>query len=120
LRSDQLDLRYADVLPDVVGMPCQLAGNAIGVPVGMVRGGLTVAYADCAYDLYQPCAVFSELCILSVNDHERDRDDCRARIAVFTAGQLSAAAGAAVKLFPVAGCDSGRVYDVNPVGERVL
>ena len=22
--------------------------------------------------------------------------------------------------FPVAGCDSGRVYDVNPVGERVL
>lgn len=42
------------------------------------------------------------------------------RLAVFTAGQLSAAAGAAVKLFPVAGCDSGRVYDVNPVGERVL
>ncbi len=51
---------------------------------------------------------------------DRDRDDCRDRIAVFTAGQLSATAGAAVKLFPVAGCDSGRVYDVNPVGERFL
>ncbi len=38
----------------------------------------------------------------------------------FTAGQLSAITGAAVKLFPVAGCDSGRVYDINPVGERVL
>ncbi len=69
---------------------------------------------------YPPCAVYSELCIVAVNDHDRDRDDCRDRIAVFTAGQLSAAAGAAVKLFPVAGCDSGRVYDVNPVGERIL
>src|SRR5699024_3971306 len=120
LRTDQLDLRYSDVLPDVVGIPCQHAGNANAVPVGMVCGGLTVANGDCAYDPYPPCAVYSELCIVAVNDHDRDRDDCRDRIAVFTAGQLSAAAGAAVKLFPVAGCDSGRVYDVNPVGERVL
>lgn len=34
-------------------------------------------------------AVYSELCIVAVNDHDRDRDDCRDRIAVFTAGQLS-------------------------------
>ena len=85
-----------------------------------IRDRLTVANADCAYDPHPPCAVYSELCIVAVNDHDRDRDDCRDRIAVFTAGQLSAAAGAAVKLFPVAGCDSGRVYDINSVGERIL
>ncbi len=37
---------------------------------------------------------------MAVNDHDRDRDDCRDRIAVFTAGQLLAIRGAAVKLFP--------------------
>src|SRR5699024_11425869 len=67
----------------------------------MVCGGFTVANADCADDPYPPCAVYSELCIVAVNDHDRDRDDCRDRIAVFTAGQLSAITGAAVKLFPV-------------------
>ncbi len=48
----------------------------------MVCGGLTVANADCAYDPHPPCAVYSELCIVAVNDHDRDRDDCRDRIAV--------------------------------------
>lgn len=41
-------------------------------------------------------------------------------VAVFAAGVLPAVAGAAVKLFPVADCHSGGLYDVNPVGERVL
>ena len=46
LRTDQLDFRYSDVLPDVVGIPCQHAGNANAVPVGLVCGGLTVANAE--------------------------------------------------------------------------
>lgn len=41
-------------------------------------------------------------------------------VAVFAAGVLPAITGAAVKLFPVADCHSGGLYDVNPVGERVL
>ncbi|STM19145.1 Mg(2+) transport ATPase, P-type [Escherichia coli] len=52
-------------------------GNANAVPVGLVCGGLTVANADCAYDPHPSCTVYSELCIVAVNDHDRDRDDCR-------------------------------------------
>ena len=37
---------------------------------------------------------------MAVNDHDRDRDDCRDRIAVFTAGQLSAAAALPLSYFP--------------------
>ena len=119
LRTDQLDLRYSDVLPDVGGysMPTRRKRKRCSSRDGLV--GL-LSQTLIVHMIRTRRAVYSELCIVAVNDHDRDRDDCRDRIAVFTAGQLSAAAGAAVKLFPVAGCDSGRVYDVNPVGERIL
>jgi magnesium-transporting ATPase (P-type) len=36
LWPDQLDFRYSDLLPDVVGVPCQRAGSPDAVPVGLV------------------------------------------------------------------------------------
>lgn len=86
----------------------------------MVCGGFIVVNVDCVYDSYSSCVVYLELCIVVVNDYDRDRDDCRDRIVVFIVGQLFVIIGVVVKLFFVVGCDFGRVYDINLVGERVL
>ena len=41
-------------------------------------------------------------------------------ITVLAAGQLSAIAGAAAELLPVADCDSGGLHDADPDGQRLL
>lgn len=52
----------------------------------MVCGGFIVVNVDCVYDSYSSCVVYLELCIVVVNDYDRDRDDCRDRIVVFIVG----------------------------------
>ncbi len=109
-----------DLLSDVVGFSCEYARNANFVPVRLVCGGITVANADCAYDPYPPSAVYSKSRCMAADGDDVVGDGGGSFVAVFAAGVLPAITGAAVKLFPVADCHSGGLYDVNPVGERVL
>ncbi|ETJ41870.1 hypothetical protein Q604_UNBC04178G0001, partial [human gut metagenome] len=60
--------------------------------------------ADCAYDPHPSCTVYSELCIVAVNDHDRDRDDCRDRIAVFTLASYLQLQALPLSYFPWLDC----------------
>ncbi|MFP1529101.1 hypothetical protein ACLB1R_30780 [Escherichia coli] len=82
------DLRYSDVLPDVVGIPSNTPETQTLFQSGWFVVGLLSQTLIVHMIPHPPCAVYSELCIVAVNDHDRDRDDCRYRIAVFTARPL--------------------------------
>jgi Mg2+-importing ATPase len=106
LWPDQLHFRHPDLLPDVVGVPGQRAGSQTLFQSGwFVEGLLSQTLIVHMIRTRRIPFIQSRAAWPLIDDAGGDAGGYRA--AVLAAGKLSATAGAAAELLPVADCDPG-------------